>query len=39
MYFNGQDVIQDLSRAKALFGQACDNGSQSGCNNNKILNE
>jgi TPR repeat protein len=39
MYINGEGVKQDLSKAKMLFGQSCDNGNQNGCHNYRILNE
>ena len=39
MYYNGQGVSQNKSTAKRYFGQACDNGYQSGCANYRILNE
>jgi TPR repeat protein len=35
----GQGVRQDKSKAKMLFGQACDNGLQKGCDYYRILNE
>lgn len=38
-YANGEGVKQDKSKAKALFGKACDGGSQKGCGYYKILNE
>ncbi|SIN72081.1 Sel1 repeat-containing protein [Sulfurivirga caldicuralii] len=39
MYDNGQGVRQDKSKAKMLFGQACDNGFQRGCDGYRILNK
>jgi TPR repeat protein len=39
MYVKGQGVRQDKSKAKMLFGQACDNGFQKGCDYYRILNE
>ncbi|WP_265013539.1 SEL1-like repeat protein [Moraxella catarrhalis] len=39
MYYNGQGVSQNKSTAKRYFGQACDNGYQSGCDHYRILNE
>lgn len=38
MYLTGQGVIQDTSTAKDLFGTACDNGIQEGCDQYKRLN-
>ena len=38
LYFNGYGVRQDKVQAKKLFGLACDNGFQTGCDNYKILN-
>lgn len=39
MYRQGKGVSQDKSTAKRYFGQACDNGYQSGCDHYRILNE
>ena len=39
MYAKGQGVRQDLHTAKELFGKACDNGYQDGCDSYRILNE
>jgi len=39
MYDNGRGVRQNKSKAKELFGQACDKGDQKGCDAYKFLNE
>ncbi|MPW62222.1 sel1 repeat family protein [Moraxella catarrhalis] len=39
MYYNGHGVRQNKSTAKRYFGQACDNGDQSGCDNYRRLNQ
>ncbi len=39
MYYNGYGVRQDKSKAKNLYGVACDGGVQESCNNYRILNE
>jgi len=39
LYYNGQGIRQNKSKAKELFGKACDGGHQNGCKNYKILNE
>lgn len=39
MYDKGEGVRPDESKAKALFGQACDNGLQNGCEGCRELNE
>jgi len=38
-YYKGNGVRQDKSKAKELFGKACDRGSDKGCKNYRILNE
>jgi TPR repeat protein len=39
MYYNGQGVKQNSSKAKALFGKACDGGNANGCKYYAILNK
>ncbi len=39
LYYNGQGLRQDKSRAKEYYGKACDLGHQPGCDNYKKLNE
>lgn len=39
MYVNAQGVKQDKSKAKQLFGKACDMRLQQGCEAYRILNE
>lgn len=39
MYEDGQGVKQDYSKAKELFGKACDMKLQLGCDAYKLLNE
>ena len=39
LYYNGQGVRQNKSKAKKLYGNACDGGYEPGCHNYKILNE
>ncbi|WP_293731417.1 SEL1-like repeat protein [uncultured Actinobacillus sp.] len=39
MYYNGQGVRQDKSKAKYYWGLACDNGDQMGCDNYRKLSE
>ena len=39
MYYNGEGVKQDKSKAKKLFGDACDMGYQGGCDAYRELNE
>ncbi|MDQ1328694.1 MAG: uncharacterized protein QG641_1979 [Candidatus Poribacteria bacterium] len=38
MYDNGKGVKQNRSRAKELFGKACDMKLQAGCDEYKLLN-
>ncbi|MDY0207410.1 MAG: tetratricopeptide repeat protein [Pseudomonas sp.] len=38
MYEHGRGVRQSKATAKELYGKACDNGDQIGCNNYKALN-
>jgi TPR repeat protein len=33
MYYNGEGVKQDKSRALALYGKACDMKAEQGCSN------
>lgn len=39
MYENGEGVRQNKSTAKRYFGQACDNGEQSGCDHYHELDQ
>lgn len=39
MYWKGNGVRQNTEIAKEWFGKACDNGSQTGCDVYRILNE
>nr|WP_315042157.1 tetratricopeptide repeat protein [uncultured Moraxella sp.] len=39
MYENGQGVRQNKVILKELFGKACENGNQLGCDNYRILNQ
>lgn len=39
MYGKGQGVHQDYHKAKELYGVACDNGLQRGCNAYRVLNQ
>jgi TPR repeat protein len=39
MYAAGQGVRQDYSKAKELFGKACDGEYEDGCKNYVILNK
>ena len=39
LYQDGKGVRQNKSQAKELFGKACDNGDQAGCNSYRMLNE
>jgi len=38
MYYKGKGVRKNMDIAKELFGKACDNGDQDGCDNYRILN-
>ncbi|OAV08429.1 TETRATRICOPEPTIDE REPEAT FAMILY protein [Moraxella catarrhalis] len=39
LYAEGLGVRQDKSNAKRYFGQACDHGNQSGCDNYRRLDQ
>jgi len=39
MYQNGRGVRQNYSKAKELFGKACDSGDAEGCKNYARLNK
>lgn len=39
MYFDGEGVAKNLSKAKELFGKACDLGIQASCDFYKELNK
>lgn len=39
MYYQGQGARQNSAIAKELFGKACDNGDQKGCDNYRILSQ
>jgi TPR repeat protein len=39
MYKTGQGVRQSNSKAKELYGKACDNGSAKGCSNYAAMNK
>ena len=39
MYYSGQGVKKDTSKAKEFFGKACDGGYSDGCKNHAILNK
>jgi TPR repeat protein len=39
MYAKGQGVRQNMTLVKELFGKACDNGLESGCDGYRTLNE
>jgi TPR repeat protein len=38
-YANGEGVRQNKTTAKELYGKACDNGNQKGCDSYRQLNE
>lgn len=38
LYERGTGLERDLKKAKSLYGYACDNGNQSGCDHYKTLN-
>ena len=38
-YYHGKGVRQNIATAKELFGKACDNGFQEGCDNYRKLNQ
>ncbi len=38
-YYDGEVVKQNFSKAKELYGKACDLGNQRGCDNYKELKE
>lgn len=39
MYMNGFGIRQDKTKAKELFGMACDLGYQDGCDNYRLAND
>ncbi|MEG9482022.1 SEL1-like repeat protein [Mannheimia sp. HC-2023] len=39
MYYKGKGVRRDVSKAKQLFGQACDNGESKGCEAYSLLDK
>ena len=39
LYYGGEGVKKNLSKAKELYGKACDFGNQKGCDEYKKLKE
>lgn len=39
MYFDGDSVRKEKSKAKELFGKACDGGNSAGCKSYRVLNK